>query len=612
MSTQREKTKQTKAAIGSGFEENKLGKSKDLALMTRLWRYMMPYKVTFALCLLLLPLMSALELIQPYLLQLAIDKHLMTDQPQGLGLLALLFAGALVGRALVQLLQFYLMQRAGQQALYDLRVQVFAHVQTLSMRYFHKNPVGRLMTRMTTDIESLQEALSSGMVTMIGDLLTLATIVIILLVKDWRLALVGFVVVPPLMALTSLFRRLLRSAFRDIRVKIARLNSHLQESVTGMGIIQLMVRERVSLHEYEQINQEHRHANIRSIRYDAMLYAIVEAVGSITVGALIWYGSGQVIQEAVTLGVLVAFIEYMQKFFVPIRDLAQKYNLFQSAMASSERIFELLDTRDQIPQAATPAPMPQGQLRVEFEQVWFAYQAEDWILRDVSFVIEPGEKLALVGHTGAGKSTILGLLLRLHDVSKGRILVNGVDLRELDLHQWRAHFAVVLQDCFLFRGTIAQNITLQAPAERMDQDQIERATRAVRAHELIMRYEDGYAHQIAERGANLSAGERQLISFARALAHKPQMLLLDEATANVDTETEALIQQALDVLIAQQTSLVIAHRLSTIRRADRILVLHRGELIEQGSHDELLERDGHYATLYRLQYDPFAKTVKSA
>lgn len=602
-----------KASIGSGFEEKKLGKSKDLALMTRLWRYMMPYKVTFTLCLLLLPLMSALELIQPYLLQLAIDKHLMVDKPQGLGMLALLFAGALVGRALVQLLQFYLMQRAGQQALYDLRVQVFAHVQTLSMRYFHKNPVGRLMTRMTTDIESLQEALSSGMVTMIGDLLTLAAIVVILLVKDWRLALVGFIVVPPLMALTSLFRRLLRSAFRDIRVKIARLNSHLQESVTGMSIIQLMVRERVSLKEYEQINQEHLHANVRSIRYDAMLYAVVEAVGSITVGALIWYGSGQVIQEAVTLGVLVAFIEYMQKFFVPIRDLAQKYNLFQSAMASSERIFELLDTRDQIPNAAQPQPMPSGQLRVEFEHVWFAYQAEDWILKDVSFVIEPGEKLALVGHTGAGKSTILSLLLRLHDVSKGRILINGVELRELDIHQWRAHFAVVLQDCFLFRGTIAQNITLKGEGDdQIDQAAIERATRAVRAHELIMRYDDGYAHQIAERGANLSAGERQLISFARALAHKPQMLLLDEATANVDTETEALIQQALDVLIAQQTSLVIAHRLSTIRRADRILVLHRGELIEQGSHDELLEYDGHYATLYRLQYDPFAKTVKSA
>ena len=593
-----------RAALGAGAQEQPLGKLNDRELTRRLWRTMRPYKGTFALSLLLLPLLSALELVQPHLLQLAIDEHLMPGRLEGLGLLAALFGGALTLRALAQFGQGYLMQRAGQLALYDLRSQVFAHVQTLSTRYFHRHPVGRLMTRMTTDIESLQEALSSGMVTMIGDVLTLAAIVIILLVKDWRLALVSFTVVPPLLLLTRQFRRLMREAFRDMRVKIARLNAHLQESVTGMAVIQLMVRERVSAQEYHQINAEHLQANVRSIRYDAMLYAVVEAVGSITIGAILWYGSGQVLRDAVTLGVLIAFIEYMQRFFVPIRDLAQKFNLFQSAMASAERIFELLDERDQLPEPEQPAPLPSQPLRVEFQDVWFAYHGEDWILRGVSFTIEPGEKIALVGHTGAGKSTILGLLLRLYDVSRGRILVNGIDLRQLRQDAWRSCFAVVPQDCFLFRGTIRQNLSLGKPG--LDEAVLLEAAAQVRAHDLIMRYPDGYDHLLSERGANLSAGERQLLAFARALAHDPQFLVLDEATANVDTETEALVQSALEVLLARQTSLVIAHRLSTIRRADRILVLHRGQLIEQGSHEHLLSQGGHYATLYTLQDDPSA------
>ncbi len=590
------------AAIGSGFKEQTLGGTSDWGLARRMWRYMRPYKWTFFLCVLLLPIISGLSLVQPYLLQIAIDDHLVAGKLEGLGLIAALFGVAIVSRAVVEFVQIYLMQKAGQRAIYDLRREIFDHTQTLSVRFFQKNPIGRLMTRMTTDVESLQEALSSGMVTMIGDLFTLGAIVVILLYKDWRLALVGFTVVPPLLAVTALFRHFLRTAFREIRVRIARLNSHLQESVTGMSVIQLFVRERVSAMEYADINQEHRTSNIRSIRYDAMLYAVVEAVGSVTVGALIWYGSGQVLDGVVTIGVLVAFIEYMQKFFVPIRDLAQKYNLLQSAMASSERVFQLLDTEDALPTAADPIEPPEGALTLTFEDVWFAYNDEDWVLKGVSFDIAPGEKIAVVGHTGAGKSTVLNLLLRLRDPTRGRVLVNGVDARDIDIDRWRGLYSVVLQDAFLFRGTISENIGLGDPD--VSTSDIEDAARTVRAHELISRYELGYEHLIRERGSNLSAGERQLVSFARALAHDPRILLLDEATANVDTETEALIQDALETLISRQTSLIIAHRLSTIREADRILVMHRGELVEQGSHDELIAHDGHYATLYRLQYDP--------
>lgn len=592
------------AAIGSGFEEKELGEMSDWALMKRLWTYMKPYKWTFLVCLLLLPIVSGIQLLQPYLLQVAIDDYLVPQDLSGFEWIIGAFGATLVGRAGFSFLQFYLMQRAGQRALYDLRVEIFGHVQRLAVSFFHKNPIGRLMTRMTTDVESLQEALSSGMITMVGDLFTLAAIVVILLVLDWRLALVSFLVVPPLVLLTVFFRHFLRRAYRAIRVKIARLNAHLQESVTGMSIIQYFVRERVSADEYASINEEYRDANFRSIRYDAMLYAVVEAAGSVTVGAIIWYGSGQVLEGVVTLGVLVAFIEYMQKFFVPIRDLAQKYNLLQSAMASSERIFQLLDADEKIPQREQTIPVPEAPITIEFDDVWFAYKEDEWVLRGVSFVIDVGEKVALVGHTGAGKTTIMNLLLRMHEIDRGAIRVNGVDIRELDLQQWRDRFAVVLQDSFMFRGTLRENIELGAPDAT--QDEIERAAKTVRAHQLISRYRDGYEHTVRERGSNLSAGEKQLVSFARALVHDPQVLLLDEATANVDTETEALIQEAQEALLAKQTSLVIAHRLSTIRNADRILVLHRGELLEVGTHEELLERDGHYSKLYRLQYSPSA------
>ncbi len=587
------------AAIGSGFKEQRLGEISDLAIMGRLWAYMKPYWLVFAVCLVLLPILSGLTLLQPHLLQLAIDNYFVPGEYSGLTTIVLAFGGAVLGQGLVQFLQFYLMQWAGQRALHDLRNDVFAHVQSLRVSFFHKNPIGRLMARMTTDVESLQEALSSGMITMIGDVLTLGGVVVILLVKDWKLALWSFTVLPFLVGLTAIFRHFMRKAYREIRVKVARLYSHLQESISGMPVIQLFVRENVSADEYVAINEDYRDANFQSIRYDALLFAVVETVGSIAIGVIIWYGSGQVLQDAITLGVLVAFIEYMQKFFVPIRNLAQKYNQFQSAIASGERIFQLLDNQDQLEVVEQPREVPTEPFRIEFDDVWFAYNDEDWILRGVSFTIEPGEKLALVGHTGAGKTTITSLLLRLYDVNRGSIRINGVDIREFDLTPYRRAFAVVLQDVFLFKGSIRENIGLDA---EQPLDEIRSAAKTVRADKLIARYDDGYDHQIEERGGNLAAGEKQLIAFARALAHKPEVLILDEATANVDTETEALLQEAVEQLLAQQTSVAIAHRLSTIQKADRILVLHKGEVVESGTHEELVELGGHYEKLYRLQY----------
>lgn len=592
------------AAIGSNFREERLGDMEDWTIVKRLWRFMRPYRVTFLFCLLLLPVMSGLELLQPHLLQIAIDQYLVPAETmadlKGIGLVIGAFGGAIVMRAGIQFLQHYLMQRAGQNALVDLRRELFEHVQDRPLGFFHDTPIGRLMARMTTDVKSLQNALSSGIITMVGDLIMLTGIVVILLWKSWRLALVSFTVLPFLIAITAFFRHYLREAFRDIRTKIARLYAHLQESITGMEIIQLFVREHVSADEYRDINEEYRDANLRSIRYDAMLYAIVEAIGSITIGAIIWYGSGRVLEDVMTLGVLVAFIEYMKKFFVPIRDLAEKYNQLQSAIASGERIFQLLDNERKVPEPDEPAPLPERPFRIEFNDVWFAYNEGEWVLQDVDFEIAPGERIALVGHTGAGKSTIINLLMRFYDVDRGEILVNGTDIRDFDLHAYRNTFAVVLQDVFLFEGTLRENVTLRD--DSIDEDTLRRAAEAVHVDDLVERYEGGWNHEIEERGANLSSGEKQLVSFARALVHQPEVLVLDEATASVDADTEALIQDAVETLLEHQTSLVIAHRLSTIESSDRILVLDEGEVIERGTHAELLEMGGHYETLHELQY----------
>ena len=588
------------AAIGSGFQERKLDNFSDLGIVRRLWTYMRPYKWLFLVCLLLLPAVTAVNLVQPWLLQVAIDDYLIAEDLEGLWIILVVYAGSVVGHAVLTYAQQYLMKYAGHQALRDLRQNLFEHVQTLASSFFKETPVGRLMTRMTSDVENLEEALSSGIVTMAGDVLTLFAIVAILLYMNWQLALASFVIVPFLIIFTLIIRHFLRKAYRKTRVKIARLYAHLQESITGMEIIQLFVRENVSHDEYRDINAEYRDANIEAIRWDAILYAVIEAVGSITVGAILWYGSGQALEGIVTLGVLVAFIEYMQKFFKPIRDLAEKYNILQNAMASSERIFDLLDNDDQIEAPDDPQPLPERPYRIEFREVHFSYTDDETVLEGLSFEIDPCERVALVGHTGAGKSTVINLLTRLYDIDDGQILINGQDIRNFDVQQLRRQFAVVLQDVFLFHGSMRENLTLGD--DSVTDADIERATEIVCADDLLDDLPGGLDFEVAERGSNLSSGEKQLIAFARALILEPEILILDEATANVDTDTEALIQRAIERLLSNQTSLVIAHRLSTIQSADRILVLDDGQLVEEGTHDELLELDGHYARLHQLQY----------
>lgn len=580
--------------------EDELRASVDRDLVRRLWPFLRPYRGRLLAALVVLPLASLLSLIQPWLLQRAIDDHLVPGEWEGLPWIGAAFAGALAGEFLFRFLQMTWTEMAGQRALRDLRTALFDHVQTRAIRFFHRQPVGRLMARLTTDVDALQEALSSGLVTIIGDLVTLVGIVVILIAMSAKLAGVTFAVVPLLLGLTFLFRVLMRRAYRTLRVLIARLNAYLNEAVTGMRIIQLFRAEGRSFDGYDAINRDHRDAALTAIRFDALLFALVEMFSSIAVAGILWYGAGQSVQGVITIGGLIAFIEYAQKFFVPIRDLSQTYTVLQSALASTERILQVLDNDEAIPDLPDARRLPRIEEGIEFRDVWFAYDDEDWVLRGVSFHVARGEKLALVGHTGAGKSTIVQLLTRMYDIQRGQILIDGVDVRQWRLADLRARFATVLQDGFLFTGTVRENITLRAPD--VGDDRVEEAARLVGLDRMLARYAHGFDHPVRERGGNLSAGERQLVTFARALAHQPDVLVLDEATASVDSETEAELQAAIDALLSRQTSIVVAHRLSTIQRVDRIVVLHRGEVVEIGSHAELLAQGGRYAQLVRLQF----------
>ncbi len=583
-------------------EEEALGKAYDARLMRRLLTYLRPHRGTVAISVVLLVATSILELAGPFLTKLAIDRTIETRDTHGLLVICGIYFATLVMVMLLGYAQIYLMQMVGQKIMLKLREEIFGHLSRLHVAYYDRNPVGRLITRLTGDVEALNEMFTSGVVAIFGDVIMLVGIMGMLLVLNWKLALVTFAVLPFLFMLSLWFRRNVRETYRDVRIRLARINAFLQEAISGMSILQIMGHERHSREEFADYNRTHTEAHLRSVFYYATFYPGVEFFSALALAAVIWFGGINILEGAFTLGGLVAFIQYVRRFYRPIQDLSEKYNILQGAMASSERIFELLDTETLVVPPTDPVhPRPSPDVpSVSFENVWFAYKDEDWILRDVSFAVGTGESLAFVGHTGAGKTTIMNLLLRFYDVQRGHVRVDGVDVREWDPRALRRRMSLVLQDVFLFRGTVAENVRLGT--EGIGDDDVAEAARNVNAHRFVERLEEGYGAEVGERGASLSTGQKQLLSFARALAHEPDILILDEATSNVDTETESLIQDALTRLMKGRTSLIVAHRLSTVRGVDRIVVLHKGQVRETGTHAELLKLGGLYSKLYQLQY----------
>ncbi len=618
--------------MADAHEEEVLGKAYDSRLMKRLLGYLRPYKWQVLLALSAIVLMAGTAVLGPYLTKVAIDKYLahvpressfldrfLSPQPLvGIAQIAAIYVGLLLVGFLLEFTQTYIMQWTGQKVMFDLRGQIFRHLQGMHLAFFDRNPVGRLVTRITTDVDALNEMFTAGVVSIFEDIFVLAGIIAIMLDMDWRLALLTFAVLPLIAIATILFRQRVRESYRRIRVAIARINAYLQEHVSGMVVLQLFNREKRAYDRFETINAVHMDAYKDAILAHAIYYPVVEFLSAVAIAMVVWFGGGRVLTGAATIGILVAFIQYAQRFFRPIQDLSEKYNILQSAMASSERIFKLLDTAPEVTSPAVPR-VPDGPGRIEFDHVWFAYrhlpQAEenghskpaaangedfDWVLKDVSFTIEPGQTIAIVGHTGAGKTTLISLLLRFYDVQKGAIRIDGVDLRQMDLTQLRRRFGVVLQDPFLFSGTVEDNIRLGS--DWISDAQIERSAEEVNVADFIRTLPGGFKEPVRERGSTLSTGQKQLISFARALAHDPRILILDEATSSVDTETELRVRDALGRMVEGRTSLVIAHRLSTVQSADAILVFHKGRLREMGSHQQLLSQRGIYWKLYQLQY----------
>jgi ATP-binding cassette subfamily B protein len=580
------------------IDEGELGRAYDARLVRRLWGFVRPYRGVFWAALLLSPVNQLFGLVQPYLLKLGIDGYVAHRDPGGLARLGAVFVAAIVGEFLSAYGQSYLTMVMAQRSLADLRVALFARLQRLPMRFFDGNPVGRLVSRVTTDVDVLNEMFAAGAMTIVLDGLKLIGIVAFMAWINWRLAVVSLLLLPLMAIAVDYFRRAARRTYRLIRERIARINGYLQEAISGISVIALSAREEPALAEFAQLNGAHRDANHVSNKLEAALFALVEAVSTVSVALMLWRASGLYATGLVEMGTAVAFILYIQQFFVPIRDFSAKYAVLQSSMTAAERIFALLDEpAESLPEHPRVAVRPRGE--IVFEHVWFAYRGKDWVLRDVSFRVAAGEHAALVGATGSGKTTIIKLLDRLYDVQRGRILVDGLDVRSWDVAALRRRIAVVLQDVFLFSGSVAANVTLGRPD--ISRAAVEAAAAHVNAEAFIARL-GGYDAVLRERGNNLSAGQRQLLAFARALAHDPTVLVLDEATSSVDPETEWLIQDALEKLLLGRTALVIAHRLSTIEHADRILVMHKGELREVGSHRELVARDGIYSRLYRMQY----------
>ena len=576
-----------------------LAAAYDARLLRRLLRYLVPHRRTAAVALAAIVGHALLQLAEPYLIKLAIDRHILTGELAGLEQIAAALLVILTGSFVLEYLETYTMGMVGQRIMYDLRMEIYAHLQRIDVAYYDRHPVGRLMTRVTTDVDALNDLFASGVISVFRDVVLLVGIMAVLLWMDWRLAIVAFSVLPLIALVTQWFRRNARVSYRAVRGWIARINAALQENITGMSTVQLFRREARSFGAFDELNRGHTQANLDSIFYYAVFYPAIELIGAVATAAIIWYGGGWTLEGTLTLGTLVAFIQYSQRFFRPISDLSEKFNILQAAMASSERIFGLLDTP---PRLVSPAAgrLPDGPGRITFENVWFAYRGDDYVLRDVSFTVEPGERIGIAGATGAGKTTLINLLLRFYDVNRGRIAIDGVDIREIPLDHLRGRFGLVLQDVFLFSGTIRENIAC-GPGEASDAE-VRAAADAARASSFIDRLPGRLDAEMAERGATLSAGQKQLLSFARALALDPQVLVLDEATSNVDTATEALIRDALHRLIAGRTTVAIAHRLSTLRDMDRVLVFHKGELREAGPHRALLAQRGIYHTLYQLQY----------
>lgn len=587
-------------------EEDALGKAYDARLMRRLLRYLKPYRWHVAGTLVVLLFSSAMAIVGPWIMQLVIDEAIPAQDTRLLTMLIAAYLTALVFEFGLQYAQALVTTWLGQSVMYDLRTEIFDKLQQLDLRFYDRNPIGRLMTRVTNDVETLNTLFSSGVVTVFGDLFTLGFIFAAMLSMNWRLALVSFSVLPLVFFAAFLFRARIRAAYRDIRVRIARINAFLQERITGVRVVQLFNQEEADADRLAELNEDHLQAHLRSITYYALFFPVIQLFTAIALALIIWYGGARMLDGFVTVGVIAAFLQYARRFFRPIQDLSEKYNLLQAAMASSERVFQLLDEEIVVVDPDEIQALPtDGAGTITFEGVWFAYgdDAEgepDWVLRDVSFQVAPGEKVAIVGHTGAGKTTIINLLMRFYDVQRGRILLDGVPIETLSIIELRSRIGLVLQDVFLFSQDVQYNIRLGSPD--IPDERVRDAAERIGAHDFIVRLDDGYEQALGERGSTLSVGERQLVSFARALAFDPAILVLDEATSSVDSEIEEKIEAATDQLLDGRTSLVIAHRLSTIQNADRIIVMHHGRVEEEGTHDALLDHDGLYARLHQLQF----------
>ena len=615
-------------------EEEILGKAYDSRLMRRLLTYLRPYRWQVTIAIVSIVLKTFCDVMGPYLVKVAIDRYLaptkstpsalsnwLSPRPlTGIAQISLIYLGLLIFGFVLDFLKTYFVQWVGQKIMFDLRSQIFRHLQRMHVAFYDKNPVGRLVTRVTTDVDALNEMFTSGLDAIFEDVFVLAGIVGVMLWMNWKLALITFAVLPLIVVATKIFRDRVRDSYRRIRTAIARINAYLQEHVSGMVVLQLFNRERKAYDRFSEINRSHMDAYKDAILAYALYYPVVDFLSTVAIACVIWFGGQSVLRGAVnstvaataaSLGVLIAFTQYAMRFFRPIMDFSEKYNTLQSAMAASERIFKLLDTPIDIVSPAV-TKKPEGPGRIEFDHVWFAYRdvldqgqaadlgTPDWVLRDVTFAIEPGETVAVVGHTGAGKTTLISLLMRFYDVQKGAVRIDGVNVKEMDLAALRRRFGVVLQDPFLFTGTIGGNIRLGT--ERIRDEQVAKAAEDVNLGDFVRALPKGFDEEVRERGSTLSTGQKQLISFARALAHEPKILILDEATSSVDTDTEFKVRDALGRMVEGRTSLIIAHRLSTVQRADKIIVMHKGQVREMGTHQELLAQRGIYFKLYQLQY----------